>query len=150
MSRARTAMHLAGALAALLAVLPQVEAQTSTRPANRPAAPQTQPPPQPEAPAAPYETDLLKVSEVMGGLALLQQVCAAPAAESWTERMRALMEAEGRSPAIRDRLAGAYNKGFRAYALMHRDCTPVSREAAARLAREGEALARQIASRYGG
>ena len=138
-------------LAALLA-LPAggASAQQGQRPAARTTPPPAQPAPPPEAQPAPYEPDLIRLSELLGGLTLLQQICGAASAQGWPDKMRALMESEGRSPAIRDRLAGAFNKGFRAYALLHRECTPVSREAATRLAREGEALSRQLAARYGG
>ena len=44
--------------------------------------------------------------------------------------MKALIESEGVTPARRDRLAGAYNRGYRGYALTYRVCTPAAHEAA--------------------
>jgi uncharacterized protein (TIGR02301 family) len=64
--------------------------------------------------------------------------------------MTALIEAEGRTPQRRERLTSAYNRGFRAYSATHRSCTDGSQEAAARLASDGERLARLLAGRYGG
>ena len=49
-----------------------------------------------------------------------------------------------------ERLAGAYNKGYQAYALTYRVCTPSAQEASVRFLSEGEQLARNITGRYGG
>lgn len=106
--------------------------------------------PAPEPPPPPYEPQLLKLSEIMGSLAYLRTLCAGKEAQDWRDRMAALVEAEGRTPARRERLTAAYNRGFRAYSLTHRACTEGSQEASTRLAGEGERLARVLASRYGG
>ena len=116
---------------------------------NPPPAKPPEPPPVVE-PGAPYEPELLRLSEVMGSLAYLRQLCEGLEAGEWRTRMTALLEAEGTTPARRERLTAAYNRGFRAYAPMHRRCTDGSREAAARLAIDGEKLSRALASRYGG
>jgi uncharacterized protein (TIGR02301 family) len=112
-----------------------------------------QPAPQPVAPdppAPPYEPDLLRLSEIMGSLAYLREICAAREAPAWRDRMVALIEAEGRVPSRRDRLTDAYNRGFKAYAGTHRTCLPASEEASTRLARDGERLAKLLAGRFGG
>lgn len=111
--------------------------------------PTPQPAPTPEPPA-PFEKELLRLAEVLGALAFLRPLCSAPDAEEWQKRMRALIEAEGTSPDRRDRLAGAYNRGYQAYALTYRSCTPSGEEAIQRYLREGEALSRAITARYGG
>ncbi|WP_439495845.1 TIGR02301 family protein [Bosea sp. (in: a-proteobacteria)] len=143
---------LAGLLACTLAMLPLLAAAQSQGQRRPPAPPQPQTPPAPapEPPPPPYEPQLLALSEIMGSLAYLRTLCGGKEAEGWRERMAALIESEGRSPERRERLTGAYNRGFRAYSLTHRLCTPGSREAAARLAADGERLARALAGRYGG
>ena len=123
-------------------------AQPSARPA--PAAPTKVEPPAPEPPPPPYEKELLRLSEIVGALAFLRSLCAAQDAPEWTKRMQALLEAEGTTPGRRDRMAGAYNRGYGGYALTYRVCTPSAAEAAARYLKEGEALARNLAGRYGG
>ena len=52
----------------------------------------------------------------------------------------ALLEAEGTTPGPQERLAGAYNKGYRAFALTYRACTPSATEATTRYLKEGETL----------
>jgi uncharacterized protein (TIGR02301 family) len=86
----------------------------------------------------------------MGSLAFLRTLCAGKEADGWRQRMAALIEAEGRTPQRRERLTSAYNRGFRAYSVTHRTCSEGSQEASARLAGEGERLARLLAGRYGG
>ena len=64
--------------------------------------------------------------------------------------MQVLLEAEGSTPGRKERLAGAYNRGYQAYALTYRVCTPSAQEASVRFLAEGEQLARSITGRYGG
>lgn len=118
---------------------------------QRPAPAPNQPPAaQPDPAPSPYEPQLLDLAEIMGSLAYLRTLCAGKEAETWRERMSALIEAEGRTAAARERLTAAYNRGFRAYAATHRACTEGSQEASARLASEGQRLSRALAGRYGG
>ncbi|MEE7502231.1 TIGR02301 family protein [Methylobacterium sp. C33D] len=99
---------------------------------------------------APYDRDLLRMSEIIGALAFLRNLCAAPDAADWPARMKALIDSEGVTPARRDRLAGAYNRGYRGFALTYRVCTPAAHEAAARYVAEGDRLSHALAGRFGG
>ncbi|HZH50485.1 MAG TPA: TIGR02301 family protein [Microvirga sp.] len=136
---------------------PQRPQPQRSQPQQR-SAPQQQQPPQQQAepapvvepPPAPYEKELLRLAEIIGSLALLRPLCTAPDGPEWGKRMQALLEAEGTTPGRKERLAGAYNKGYQAFALTYRACTPSAQEASARYLREGELLARNIAGRYGG
>lgn len=103
-----------------------------------------------EPPPAPYEKELLRLAEIMGSLAMLRPLCSAPDGTEWSRRMQVLLEAEGTTPGRRERLAGAYNKGYQAYALTYRVCTSSAQEASVRFLSEGEQLARNITGRYGG
>lgn len=139
------------ALAVLLMLGPVATgAQQRPQPAAKPPATKPAEPAAPEPSGPPYEPQLLQLAEIMGSLAYLRTLCGGKEAQDWRARMAALIEAEGRTPQRRDRMTAAFNRGFRAYSLTHRSCTEVSREASARLASEGEALSRALASRYGG
>jgi uncharacterized protein (TIGR02301 family) len=134
--------------AALAAAAPDAgEAQQRPPAPAKPVEPA--PAPAPEQPP-PYEPQLLQLAEIMGSLAYLRTLCAGKEAQEWRARMAALIEAEGRTPQRRERLTGAFNRGFRAYSLTHRACTEGSQEASSRLAGEGERLSRALAGRYGG
>ncbi|GJE12068.1 MULTISPECIES: TIGR02301 family protein [Methylobacterium] len=99
---------------------------------------------------APYDRDLMRMSEIIGALAFLRGLCGTADAADWPARMKALIESEGVTPARRDRLAGAYNRGYRGYALTYRVCTPAAHEAAARYVAEGDRLSHALAGRFGG
>ena len=139
--------------------VPQPQPQYRPAPQLRRPPPQRQAPAQPpgkaepapvEPPPAPYEKDLLRLAEIMGALALLRPICTAPDGGEWSKRMQVLLDAEGTTPGRRERLAGAYNKGYQAFALTYRICTPSAQEASTRYLKEGQLLARTIAGRYGG
>jgi uncharacterized protein (TIGR02301 family) len=131
------------ALAQQRAAPPAQAARTAPAKPPEPAAP-----PEPSAP--PYEKDLLRLSEIVGSLAFLRSLCTAADATEWPKRMQALLESEGTSQGRRERLAGAYNRGYRGYALTYHTCTPSAAEATARYLKEGEQLSRSLAGRYGG
>jgi uncharacterized protein (TIGR02301 family) len=119
-----------------------------------PAAPAPAPAPpapaQAEPPPAPYEKELLRLAEIMGSLAFLRSLCNSTDAGEWPKRMQALLDAEGTTTGRRERLAGAYNRGYRGFALTYRICTASAAEATNRYLKEGETLSRNIASRFGG
>jgi uncharacterized protein (TIGR02301 family) len=132
-----------------LAVAPAL-AQSRPKPAAKPAekeAPAPSPPP--DAPA-PYDRDLLRLSEIIGSLSFLRELCGNRDAAEWPARMKALLDAEGTSPGRRDRLAGAYNRGYGGYAITYRVCTPSAVEAATRFIAEGERLSVALSGRFGG
>ncbi len=91
-----------------------------------------------------------KTEAKLGAMAFLRGLCNAPDAPQWSAKMKALVDAEGVSPGRRDRLAGAYNRGYRGFALTYRICTPAAGEAAGLYAAEGERLSKALAGRFGG
>ena len=147
-------LALVAALAVALAGAAQAQqgrgGQRGT-PAPAPAPQQPAPAqPQAEPPPPPYEKELLRLAEVMGSLAFLRSLCAATDAPEWPRRMQALLDAEGTTPSRKERLAGAYNRGYRGFAVTYRVCTDSAAEATARYLKEGETLSRSIAGRFGG
>jgi uncharacterized protein (TIGR02301 family) len=137
------------AAALLVAALPvQAQQRPATPPAAAPPLPPQAPAPEPLPPL--YEPDLLQLAEIIGAVAFLREICAGPEAAQWRARMIDILEAEGVTQGRKERLAGAYNRGYRGYALTYRSCTSAAEEAAARLTRDGERLSRSIAGRFGG
>ena len=151
-----TVLRLPLALALSLAVAVPAFAQQRPQGGARPAAPTAKPaepappPLAPELPPPPYEKELLRLAEILGSLAFLRGLCTAADAPEWPNRMQTLVDAEGVTPARKERLAGAYNRGYRAFALTYRVCTPSAHEATTRYLAEGETLSRTLAGRYGG
>ena len=136
-------------MALALAAMPPVaaQAQSGTRPQQQ--AP-TPPPPAQEAPPPPYEPQLLRLSEILGALSWLREICGDKDGEQWRASMRALMEAEAPTEIRRQRLAGAYNRGFSNYETLHRTCTPNAETIIERFLDEGGKLANEVTNRFGG
>ncbi len=105
-----------------------------------------------EGPPPPYEPQLLRLSEIMGALAYFQTICAAAKSSSedplWRERMQDLMAAETTGPSLREKLAGAFNRGLRGYEFSYRVCTPNAMLARSRFLDEGAQLAHEISTQY--
>jgi uncharacterized protein (TIGR02301 family) len=139
----RPRARLAAALAAAAFAASPLAAQT---PPAKPAAPVEQP----AEPPPPYEPQLLRLAEVIGALAYLRDLCGAGDGATFRAKFANLLEAEGSTPARKETLAGAFNRGFRDYELTYRACTPAAREIVARFLDEAARIAKDVASRYAG
>jgi uncharacterized protein (TIGR02301 family) len=106
-------------------------------------------PPQAPPQTAPYEPQLLRLSELMGALHYLRALCGFADAPAWRDKMNALIDGQGLDQAGKERYAGAFNRGYRAYSETYRSCN----EAAAKVIRdyliESGAIIKDLDSRYG-
>ncbi|MDE1159212.1 MAG: TIGR02301 family protein [Neorhizobium sp.] len=110
--------------------------------APTPAAPQ-------EAKPAPYDGQMMRLSEVLGSVSYLRTLCGNDG-DDWRGRMQRLLESDTASePQRRERLTAAFNRGYRSFAAVHRSCTDAARQAEERYRNEGATLAAEIAARYG-
>jgi uncharacterized protein (TIGR02301 family) len=103
-----------------------------------------------EGPPPPYEPQLLRLSEILGALSYLRDICSAHDGDAWRAKMATLLDAEAKTQTRRERLAGAFNRGFRGYEAIYRTCTANADIVIARYLNEGERIARDINYRYGG
>ncbi len=130
------------------------EAPRKPQPQSAPhAAPNAAPPagaPTAPAPPPPYEQQLLRLSEMMGALAYLRDLCGAADGAEFRSKMKSLLDADGIGQSQRDLIAGAYNEGFEGYRLSYRTCTPAAGEVIARYLAETARLSAELVSRYGG
>jgi uncharacterized protein (TIGR02301 family) len=146
-------MSIAAALA-LLALTPPASAQDAIPDPGKAQqnieAPAAQPEPaQPSEPPAPiYEAKLLRLSEILGALSFLRDLCGESDAPAWRNEMSALLEAEKPAPQRRNRLIARFNHGFETFNAVYRTCTPSAQLSIARYLKEGEALASDVRSRY--
>ena len=122
-----------------------------------PTSPPLPPRQNPSAPAPPaedafppYEPELERLATLMGTLAYLRDLCGKGDGSEWRNRMNALLDAEAKTQDRRERLAGAYNRGFRGYEVTYRACTPSAELVILRSVEEGDRLARELSSRFGG
>lgn len=102
-----------------------------------------------EAPPPPYEAQMTRLAEVLGGLAFLRDLCGAGDGDDWRGKMSALLDAEAPNGARREKLVAAFNRGFRGYELTYRVCTANAEAAIGRYLSEADRISRDIAYRYG-
>lgn len=95
----------------------------------------------------PYQAEMERLSEILGSLYFLQPLCQ-PGLEDWRTQMAELINLDEPDEDRRQRLAGAFNDGYSAYARLYRVCTISAAEAMTRLLVEAEETARDIHSRY--
>ncbi|MFG1418334.1 TIGR02301 family protein [Xanthobacter sp. V0B-10] len=107
--------------------------------------------PMAEGAAPPYDDDLLRLAEILGGLHYLRPLCGATAeAQRWRDEMAVLIETEQPSEARKGKMIASFNRGYSSFAQVYRGCTPAARSAVERQLEEGARLAHEIVVRYGG
>ena len=98
--------------------------------------------------AAPYESEMQRLSEILGALHYLRDVCGAKEGQTWRNEMQALVDAEAPSGERRERLIASFNRGYRGFQQSYRTCTPAADVAIRRYLEEGAKIARDITARY--
>lgn len=96
-----------------------------------------------------YEAQMMRLAEILGGLHYLRELCGANEGQTWRDEMKNLIDAEEPSPERRVALIAQFNRGFRAYREIYRECTPAAIEANDRYIRQGIQLSAEIPNRYG-
>ena len=89
----------------------------------------------------PYDDRLLRLSEILGAVHYLRELCGANEGQAWRERMRELIEAEGSNALRRARLTRSFNQGYYSYSKTHRVCTTTAQTAINRFMGEGVQIA---------
>lgn len=97
---------------------------------------------------SPFEAQLMRLAEVLGSLHYLRNLCGEQG-NQWRDEMEKLLSAENPEPARRARFIASFNHGFRSFDGIYVNCTASATEAISRYMKEGEALSRDIASRFG-
>lgn len=96
-----------------------------------------------------YEPQLQRLSEVLGSLHYLRTLCGANEGQKWRIEMQQLIVEEQPSGDRKEQLTARFNRGFRSYREIYRECTPAASQAAAEYLREGIKLSSEIPNRYG-
>ena len=88
----------------------------------------------------PYDDKLLRLSEILGAVHYLRELCGAREGQTWRDQMRELVELEGTTAIRRAKLVQGFNKGYRGYRRTYRTCTEPARVAIDRFMEEGATL----------
>lgn len=92
----------------------------------------------------PYDDKLLRLSEILGAVHYLRELCGADEGQLWRDRMRELIESEGTSALRRARLTRSFNRGYQGYSRTYRTCTPSAETAVKRFFAEATQLADEL------
>jgi uncharacterized protein (TIGR02301 family) len=107
------------------------------------------PPPEVEKPT-PYDDRLGRLSEIVGAVHYLRNLCNASGEPEWRQQLQALLDAETKEePKRRAKLTAAYNRGYRSFASVYTSCTSAALRAEENYRNEGATLATEITARYG-
>ncbi len=88
----------------------------------------------------PYDDRLLRLSEILGAVHYLRELCGANEGQVWRERMHEIIEAEGSNALRRARLTRSFNQGYSSYSKTHKICTTTAQTAISRFMSEGVQL----------
>lgn len=97
---------------------------------------------------SPFEGQLLRLAEVLGSLHYLRNLCG-ESGQDWRDHMQTLLDSENPDETRRARFIDRFNRGYRGFETTYSTCTASAIEAINRYVREGEALTRDTASRFG-
>lgn len=98
--------------------------------------------------SAPFEPALMRLSELLGGLHYLRNLCGEPGTQ-WRDLMGKLIAAEAPNENRKAQFTASFNRGYRAFASSYSTCTESAVAAFERYRAEGEKLADQTAARFG-
>ena len=98
---------------------------------------------------APFDGDLMRLSEILGGLHYLRGLCSPNDGQKWRNQMTALLDAEAPAgSARRARMMASFNRGYRGFQQAYRSCTPAADLAIRRYLDEGAKISREVTARY--
>lgn len=93
----------------------------------------------------PYDDKLLRLSEILGAVHFLRELCGADEGQLWRQQMSKLIEAEGASSSRRALLVNSFNSGYRAFRRTYQACTTGAKDQTQRFLTEGAELAKALA-----
>lgn len=88
----------------------------------------------------PYDEKLSRLSELLGSIHFLRELCGANEGQQWRERMKDILDAEGTSALRRARLTRSFNTGWRLFSRTYSSCTPSAQATAQKFLAEAATL----------
>jgi len=92
----------------------------------------------------PYDDKLMRLSEILGAVHYLRELCGANDGQKWRDQMRELMDTEGSSALRRAKLTRSFNNGYRSYSRTYNVCSQSAQTAIARFLTEGAEIAESL------
>jgi uncharacterized protein (TIGR02301 family) len=92
----------------------------------------------------PYDERLTRLSEILGAVHFLRELCVGTDGQLWREKMRELVDADGSTALRRAKFVRAFNNGYRSFARTYTSCTPSAQTAVARFMTEAAEIAETL------
>lgn len=92
----------------------------------------------------PYDADLIRLSEILGAVHYLRELCGADEGQMWRNQMRDLIDSEGTTALRRVKFVKSFNKGYRGYRRTYRNCTRSAKVAINRFMDDGAKVAQRL------
>ena len=93
----------------------------------------------------PYDDKLMRLSEILGAVHYLRELCGSSDGQKWRDQMRELMDTEGSSALRRAKLTRSFNNGYRSYSRTYNVCSQSAQPAITRFLAEGADIAESLA-----
>ncbi len=97
----------------------------------------------------PYDGQYMRLATILGGLHHLRPLCGADEPQVWRDKMTALIAAENPTPDRRKRLIDEFNRSYRSFAEIYRDCTPAALTIINSYLSEGAHISEDVLNHYG-
>lgn len=92
----------------------------------------------------PYDNKLMRLSEILGAIHYLRELCGANEGQLWRKQMQAIVKSEGSTAIRRAKLVKEFNRGYRGYRRTYRSCTKPAKTAIERFLEEGEQISKAM------
>jgi len=89
----------------------------------------------------PYDDKLARLSEILGAVHYLRELCGQNDGQQWRDQMREILTADGGSALRKAMLTRNFNNGYRSFGRTYQACTPSAQTAIGRFLAEGAQLA---------
>ncbi|WP_310621032.1 TIGR02301 family protein [Flexibacterium corallicola] len=96
----------------------------------------------------PYEKQVMRLAEIMGGLHYLRPLCGHDEKYEWSGRMQAFLDSEVNNELRRRRFVERFNQGYRGFSSVYRRCTASAQESSRRYASEGVRITQDVIVKY--
>ncbi|HYJ58398.1 MAG TPA: TIGR02301 family protein [Methyloceanibacter sp.] len=93
----------------------------------------------------PYDNKLMRLTEILGAVHYLRELCGAQEGQVWREQMKEILRNEGTTAVRRAKLVNSFNDGYRGYRRTYRTCTQSATLATTRFSAEGATIAASLA-----
>jgi uncharacterized protein (TIGR02301 family) len=92
----------------------------------------------------PYDDKINRLSEILGAVHYLRELCSANDGQLWRDRMKELMDSEGSSAQRRARLTRSFNEGYMSFSRTYKSCTPSAQTTVTRYLSEGTQISETL------